>query len=372
MVKKDYYKTLGVDRNASKSDVKKAYRRLAKKYHPDMNKEDPKAAEEKFKDISEAYEVLIDDDKRSKYDYFGDAGVRDIFGAGGFNWSDFTHHGDIEDIFGNFFTRGFGFGEESVLDMFFGRRRKPWESFQGRDLRFDLEIDLEDAASGVKKRIDVPHTVVCSDCRGSGAEKGTALKTCDMCKGSGQVKNVQRRGYSQFISITTCARCKGTGKIIEKKCTKCYGRGVIQKTSGIDIKIPAGAFSGLRLRLEGKGEAGMRGGPPGDLFIVIHVAPHKIFERERNNILLEVPINFIQAALGAEIEVPTLKGKVKMKIPSGTQSDSIFRLRGKGIKDIRGYGRGDELVRVKVVTPKNLSKEQKRLLQEFGRSSGKR
>jgi len=375
MAKRDYYEVLGVPRNSSKEEIKRAYRRLAKKYHPDVNKDNPKAAEEKFKEISEAYEVLADDSKRERYDRFGFAGVESTFSPGGFTWSDFSHFGDIEDLFGrdffsDFFGGGFGGFGESIFDSFFnwkeGRRPRP---SKGRDLRYDLEITLEDVAFGGRKKVRIPHSVRCSSCGGSGAEGGVT-RTCPQCNGSGQISNVQKRGFSQFITITTCPTCNGRGQRIDQACKNCGGSGTVEETTTLYVDIPKGTYEGLKLRLPGKGEAGEGGIPPGDLYIVAHIKKHEIFEREGNNIVIDIPISFTQAALGSDIEVPTLKGKASMRIPPGTQSHTTFRLRGKGLPDINGLAQGDELVRVIVVTPKNLTAEERKLLQRLGEIRG--
>jgi molecular chaperone DnaJ len=363
--KRDYYEVLGMSKDASQDEIKKTYRKLAKKYHPDMNKDDKKAAEEKFKEVSEAYEVLADPDKRSKYDRFGHAGLEGAFGANGFNWNDFTHYTDISDIFGDFFGG-------SVFDAFFGgggRRQRSTGPLRGSDLRYDIEITLQQAAAGLEKNLQIPHSVTCVECKGSGAEKGTSVKNCDTCHGSGQVKSVQSRGYNQFISIGTCPGCGGAGNIIEKKCPKCTGRGSVRKTSKIEVSVPPGAENGTRLRLRGKGEAGQRGGPSGDLFIIVHVKPDNRFIREGIHLLTEMDVSFVQAALGDDIEVPTLKGKASMKIPSGSQPGTIFRLKGKGMPSMHGGRGGDLHVKISVLVPEKLNAEQKRILKDFEKVS---
>lgn len=367
VAKRDYYEVLGVDRNASKSQIKRAYRRLAKKHHPDVNKDNPKAAEEKFKEISEAYEVLADDDKKRAYDQFGFAGVESQFGRGGFTWSDFTHFGDIEDLFGRDLFRDF-FGE-SIFDNLFGGRRVRRGPRRGRDLRMDVEIELSEVVDGVTKSLKVPHRAACNECEGTGAEGGKT-EACSLCNGSGQVQNVSRQGFSQFIRISTCPRCRGTGSVYDKECKKCKGRGSVLKTSSIEVNVPKGAYTGLRLKVPGEGEAGDPGTPPGDLYVVIHMNPHEIFDREGDDILMQAPITFSQAALGAKIQIPTVDGKAELKIPSGTQTHTVFRLKGKGLPHINGYGRGDQLVQVIVVVPGKLSSEQRRLLEEFEKLTG--
>jgi molecular chaperone DnaJ len=372
MAKRDYYDVLGVEKGASESEIKKAYRKLAKKHHPDLNKEDPKAATEKFKEVSEAYEVLADKDKKARYDRYGHAGVESSFGTGGFTWSDFTHYRDIEDIFGrDIFRDFFGIrsGGDLFGDLFGGRTRRRPTQRRGRDIRFDLEISLEDAAFGIKKRMKIPHLAQCESCNGTGAEGGKTT-TCSTCNGSGQMQDVRREGFSQFVTITTCPKCRGRGQLSEKVCPECRGSGSIHKTSTMEIDVPKGAFDGLRLKVPGKGEAGDLGGPPGNLYIFVHIKPHEVFERIGPNIVLELPISFAQATLGDKVEVPTLEGKARLTIPPGTQTDTVFKIKRKGLPDIDGYVRGDELVRVVVVTPEKLSSEQRKLMKEFRDISG--
>ena len=363
--KRDYYEVLGIARDASADDIRKAYRKLAMKYHPDKNKDKPKEAEEKFKEISEAYEVLADTDKRGKYDRYGHAGVESTFRGGGFDWSDFTHFDDISDIFGGF--SGFGFGG-SIFDQFFGGRHRAGPQ-EGQSLRYDIEITLKEAADGVEKDVKIPHSVRCEECRGQGAT-GDDLKTCTTCGGSGQVRRGQTRGYTSFVSISNCPECRGSGKKILKPCNSCSGAGYTKQTNKIKVSIPKGAEEGMRLRIRGAGEASMNGGPPGDLFIVVHITPHDVFERDGRNLFVEAPISFGEAALGAEIQVPTLNGTALVKIPAGTQTGTVFRLKGKGMPDLRGYGTGDEFVNVKVVTPTKLSGDEKDLIRRFTESVG--
>jgi molecular chaperone DnaJ len=364
--KRDYYEILGVGKTATQDDIKKAYRKLAKQYHPDMNPTDRKAAEEKFKELSEAYEVLADPDKRQKYDKYGHAAMSDAFGGNGFQWQDFTRYQDISDIFGDF-------SGGSIFDMFFGgqgRRQHSSGPSRGSDLRYDLQITLREAAKGASRKLDIPHSVTCQECSGSGAAKGSSPKQCGSCGGSGQVKQVQRRGYSQFISIGACPTCSGSGQIIEKPCGKCGGQGAVRKTSKIEVNIPPGADTGTRLRLRGEGEAGRRGGQQGDLYVVIHVQDDPVFQRQDIHLLTEIDIDFVQAALGDEITLDTIDGKASVKIPAGTQPGTVFRLRGKGMPVMGGRGSGDLHVRVGVAVPTKLSAEQKRLLREYAGASG--
>ncbi|MDD4898646.1 MAG: molecular chaperone DnaJ [Methanocellales archaeon] len=353
-MKRDYYEILGIDKNASQEEIKKAYRRLAKKYHPDINL-DKKEKGEKFKEISEAYEILADPDKRSNYDRFGHAAVQDAFGRGGFSWGDFTHFGDIEDLFGRDFFGG------GIFDIFFGSNRGGYRPTRGVDLRYDLDITLEDAAFGTTKEVEIPRMVKCDSCNGSGAKTG-GLKTCPDCNGTGQKRQERRTAFGMFTSITTCGRCRGEGKTIEAICSDCNGDGKVRRIRKISVKIPPGVDTGSRLRIVGEGEAGTRGGSAGDLYIIVDVKPHEIFKREGNDVICEIPISFTQAALGAEVEVPTLKGKTKIKIPPSTQTGTLFSLKGMGIPHLNRRGNGDQHVKVVVKTPTNLSKEQKELL----------
>ncbi|MEM2870210.1 MAG: molecular chaperone DnaJ [Thermoplasmata archaeon] len=360
--KRDYYEMLGVSRDASTEEIKRAYRALAKKYHPDLNKDNPKEAEERFKEVCEAYEVLADPEKRRLYDAYGHAGVSQTFGEGGFTWDQFSHFADLEDIFGDLGFFGFDF---------FGRYRRPQTGpVPGDDLRYDLEITLEEAASGMEKEITIPRTAPCSACSGTGAERGSSPRKCSRCDGSGQVRSVRSRGYSQLITITTCDACGGKGTVIDKPCSVCRGAGAVSKQETIRITIPPGADSGIRLRVPGGGEAGRRGGPPGDLFVVLHVAPHKRFKRDGNDLYTEADISFVQAALGGEIDIPLLNGTARLTIPPGTQTHTLFRLQGKGMPRFGGGGRGDLYVRVRVVTPTRLSERQKEILREFAREEG--
>jgi molecular chaperone DnaJ len=350
MSKRDYYEVLGVSRDTNQDEIKKAYKKMAKKYHPDLNP-DSKTAEEKFKEINEAYEVLSDPEKKARYDQFGHAGANG--GFEGFGGNDFSGFGDIFDMF-----FGGGFGGTGA-----GGRRHAAE--KGADLRLDLSIAFEEAAFGIEKDVEIPRMESCDICQGSGAEPGTEPKTCPVCGGSGKVKSTQSTPFGQFQTVRTCHRCQGMGTIIEKVCKHCRGSGKVRKVRKIHVKIPAGVDNGSRLRVANEGEAGNQGGPPGDLYVYINVKPHKSFIRENDDVICELRISFTQAALGAEVEVPTLDGNVKLTIPEGTQTGTSFRLRGRGIPKLRGYGRGDHHVKVKVVTPTKLSEEQKELLREF-------
>ncbi len=359
VAKRDYYEVLGVEKNASKDEIKKKYRKLAKKYHPDMNKNDPKKAEEKFKEISEAYGVLGDETKRKQYDMYGHAGIE-----GRYSQEDIFRTINFEDIFGEM---GFGFGGfEGIFDTFFGgarqRRRGPT---RGNNLHYDMEIDLEDSAFGTKKTIKVPRLESCKTCQGSGAKPGTSPKTCTACGGSGQIRDVKSSGFGQFVRIMPCRSCRGSGEKIEHPCTDCHGKGMVRKYRKITVDVPAGVDSGNRIRLPREGEASPSGGPAGDLFVAIQIKAHDIFQREGNHILYDAQITFAQAALGDEIEVPTLKAKAYLKIPKGTQTHTIFRLKNEGIPDVHGRGKGDEYVRAIVITPTRLNDKQKQLLREL-------
>jgi molecular chaperone DnaJ len=372
MTKRDYYEILGVQRGASTDDIKKAFRSLALKYHPDRVPADKKKeAEEKFKEVSEAYEVLMDPNKRSLYDRHGHAGVDPTFRSGGFDFSqDFTHYEDLKDIFGGFdiseLLRGFGFGGDIFGGYETAGGRGRGGARRGNDLEYQLEITLEEAYSGTEKTILIPRHQTCSGCGGTGAARGSRKERCATCGGRGQV--ITSSGF--FSMSRTCPKCGGEGEIIKTPCQECGGKGRTKSRHTIKVKIPPGVDTGSRLRLHGEGEAGMRGGPAGDLYIAIYVKPHEIFERQEADIYCEVPVTFTLAVFGGEIEVPTLEGKVKMKVPAGTQSGRVFRLRGKGMKNLRGYGSGDELVKMHVEVPTELTAEEKRILKEYARASG--
>lgn len=346
---KDYYETLGVDRNATNTDLKKAYRKLALQHHPDRNPGN-KTAEEKFKEINEAYACLSDPQKKAHYDQFGTAEGAGFEGFGGGGFGDF---GDIfEGVFGNIFGGGFGRG-----------RTRPT---RGQDLRYDLDINLNDAVFGTEKDIKIPRWEDCSNCSGTGSKPGTEPTLCQTCKGTGQTKLQQ--GF--FTIARTCGNCRGEGKIITDPCRKCDGQGKIRRERTVSLKIPAGVDTGIRLRVTGEGEVGSHGGPPGDLYVVLNVEPHPFFRRKDNDLLCEVPISFVQAAMGSEIEVPTIDGKSNIKIPAGTPSGKVFHLKGKGVPRLQGYGKGDQFVSVFVDVPRKLSTRQKELLREFANISG--
>jgi len=350
MAKKDYYEVLGLQKGASENDIKRAYKRLASKHHPDKN-QGSKEAEEKFKEINEAYKVLGDDQKRAAYDQYGHAAFEQGGGAGGFGGG--FGGADFGDMFGDIFGDIFGGGGR-------GRQRV----VRGEDLRYDLEITLEEAVKGTTKDIQINTLSHCDSCGGSGAEKGSKVETCPHCHGSGRI----RRQQGFFVSESICPTCHGSGKKIEKTCRSCHGEGRVHKKENLSVKIPAGVDTGNQLRLAGKGAAGENGAPAGDLYVVIHVREHNIFERDGNNLYCEVPISFATAALGGEIEVPTLDGRVKLKIPAETQTGKLFRMRGKGVASTRSGYAGDLICRIVVETPVNLTSEQKELLQKLEES----
>lgn len=353
MANKDYYGTLGVDKSASAEEIKKAYRQLAKKYHPDLNKDDESAAQ-KFKEVNEAYQVLSDDQKRAQYDQFGSAAFDGSAGGG------YGGYG------GGFSGGGFG-GFGDIFESFFGggstaRRNGP---ARGSDVEATLRITFEEAAFGVKKEVNIGRREACEHCHGTGAKPGSSVKTCPTCGGSGQVRQQQNSMFGSFMNITTCPNCRGQGKIIEDPCEVCRGSGHVQQNRKISINIPAGIDNGQVITLSGQGDAGEKGGPAGDLLVYIQVRPHKTFRREGVNLYMEMPISFGQAALGCELEVPTLDGKVKYSIPAGTQTGTTFRLRGKGIKYLRQDLYGDLFVKMNVQIPRKLTEQQKQLIMEL-------
>jgi molecular chaperone DnaJ len=347
--KRDYYEVLGVSRSAGPDEIKKAYRKIALKSHPDRNPGD-KQAEERFKEASEAYQVLCDPERRAQYDRFGHA----AFEQGGFGGFDFSASG-FEEVFGDIFG-----------DFFGGTRRGRSRTRRGEDLRYDLEITFEEAIFGAEKTLRVPRLATCRDCKGSGSKDGAPRETCSACHGSGQLRYQQ----GLFSIAKTCSQCQGLGSVLRDPCRACGGSGAVRSQQTLSVRIPPGVDTGSRLKLRGEGESGFNGGPSGDLYVVLHVREHPLFSRDGNNVICDAPIGFTQAALGAEIDVPTPHGKMKLKIPAGTQSGNVFRIKGKGVPDVRGYGHGDALVRVMVETPKKLSPRQRELLEEFARLSG--
>jgi len=355
MAKRDYYEVLGVQRNADAEEIKKAYRKLALKFHPDKNPGD-KNCEEKFKELGEAYEALSDAQKRAAYDQYGHAAFDSRT-----RWPGSGRGGGFHDPT-EIFREVFGGGAGSIFeDLFGGGRPDPTQTQRGADLRYDLEINLEDAAHGCEKEISFSKQERCDVCQGAGAESGSKAKTCPNCSGRGQV--ISSRGI--FSIAQTCPRCEGAGRVIEKPCKTCHGAGRRERSAKIKLKIPPGVDTGARLRSSGNGEAGLRGGPSGDLYVVLHVKSHTLFERDGDDLLCEVPVSFVQSALGAEIEVPTLNGKTSIKIPPGTQPGTTFRLKGKGIKNVQGHGQGDLHIKLTVEVPKHLNHAQRMKLQEF-------
>ncbi len=354
--KRDYYEVLGVQREANADEIKKSYRKLARQYHPDVNKK--LDAETRFKEINEAYEVLSDDHKRAAYDRFGHAAVDGSAGSGGGFTGDFSGFGGLGDIFEEFF----GFGTRTT------NRRAPR---RGADLRYDLSITFEEAAFGIEKEIEVARYDTCPHCAGKGAEPGTTPLKCTTCNGTGEVRRVQQSILGSFVNVTTCPTCRGEGETISIPCTQCRGNKRVRTSRPIDVKIPAGVDTGTQIRLAGEGEMGEHGGPIGNLYVVLEVKPHAYFRRREDDVVLEMQINVAQAALGDEIEVPTLDGKEKIAVTAGTQTGKVYSLRGKGIPHLRRGGRGDELVVIQVVTPSNLTPEQRELFAKLAKTLGK-
>mgnify|MGYP001564820939 FL=1 len=366
---KDYYETLGVHRGASIDEIKKAYKRLAKKYHPDLNKSPD--ATERFKELNEAASVLGDQKKRETYDRFGTTGEGFTAGEGGFGFSDFggfsgmgSENIDINDLFEQFFGGGFGFGGSRG-----GRERR--RSRRGSDLVYELEVTLEEAASGISKSITIPRLEKCPDCNGSGAASADSVKECGDCSGTGYVRRTQRIAFGTFTTTSSCSKCRGSGKVIARPCGSCHGKGRIEKVRKLDVKIPAGVDTGHRLRIHGQGEAGEHGSQSGDLYIAVRIQPHKIFDRRGNDIFAEIPISFTTASIGGEIEVPTLDGKATLKIPQGTQGNTVFRMAGRGLPDIDSGEKGSENIKVVIHVPERLSKRQHELLNEFAKEEEK-
>ena len=360
--KRDYYEVLGVDKNADKKTIKKAYRKLAMKYHPDVNHEE--GAEEKFKELSEAYGVLSDE-KRKRYDQFGHAGMD------GFSQEDIFNNINFEDIFNGF---GFGGGSQggfgSIFDLFGFGGESSGPSGRGQDISQIVELTLEEVASGVSKDLDVRHKKKCPKCNGTRAEPGSSVKTCPQCNGAGQVKQVQNTPLGQFATVSKCPQCNGEGQHVEKPCTECHGSGLKTTTNKISINIPAGVETGTKLRVSGEGDDGIRGAPSGDLYVTIKVLKHDLFRREGQDLFYDLPISYVQACLGDSVDVPTIDGEASLNIPAGTQSGSTFKLRGEGIKSLNWSGKGNLYVKVQVVVPKKLSAKQKEVLKEFADVSG--
>ncbi len=370
MSQEDYYQLLKISKTATADEIKKAYRKKALKYHPDKNQGD-KHAEEMFKKVSEAYEVLSDDNKRRMYDQYGAEGVKQQFGAGGFQWNNFSHADEFGDIFESFFGGRGGGGGGSIFETLFGgggggARRTRTGGQVGSNLRVEVQIGFMASVRGTEKQIEITKPEVCGKCSGTGAQAGCKPTICKHCGGHGQVQVT--RGF--FSVAQACPICKGTGVVIEKPCNDCHGTGRVRKKKKIKIKIPAGVDNGSRLKISGEGEAGTLGAPAGDLYVIIHVSEHEIFHREGNNVICEVPISFPQAALGCQIEVPTVHGQVMLKIPAATQSGKLFRMKKKGIRDLHGYT-GDQFVRVNVETPTSLTRDQKEMLKHFDESCSK-
>jgi molecular chaperone DnaJ len=355
MSKRDYYEVLGVPKDADDTMVKTAYRKLARQYHPDVSKASD--ASERFKEINEAYEVLSNPEKRQSYDRFGHDGPQAGFGQAGSPFGGFGGFGDVADIFDEFFG---GFG---------GRQQQRGPA-RGTDLRYDMELTFQEAVFGVEKEIEVPRQENCPQCNGTGAEPGTQPVRCPQCNGTGEIRRTQQTILGQFVNVTVCPRCNGEREIVNTPCTKCKGQRRISVTRRISVNVPAGVDDGTRIRLAGEGEAGQRGGPAGSLYVVLHVKQHSLFERQDNDILLDLPVNIVQASLGAEMEIPTLDGATKITIPAGTQNGHVVRLRGKGVPVLRSTRRGDQLVTVRIVVPERLTEKQRKLLQELGESLG--
>ncbi|MBI4279093.1 MAG: molecular chaperone DnaJ [Armatimonadetes bacterium] len=356
--KPDYYEILGVDRRASQEEIKQAYRRLAREHHPDVRKDDPHATE-RFKQINEAYQVLSDPDKRGRYDRFGHEGFQGAGRGVDADLRDFTS--PFDDIFDAFFGTGARRGAS----------RDPDEPARGVDLRLDLEVSLEDVASGADKEVTLTRLETCATCFGTGAEKGGGLQECPTCRGAGEVRYVRQTFFGQFAQVTTCSRCGGRGKVLRNPCKTCRGSGRVPAERTLTVHVPAGVDDGMRLRLAGEGEAGTHGGPRGDLYAFLNLAPHPVFERDGRHVWCEVPVSMAQAALGDEVEVPTLEGTATMAIPAGAQPGAVLTLEGKGLPDLKGR-RGDQHVRLRVEIPTELSKEERRLLLQFAKTRGEK
>jgi molecular chaperone DnaJ len=365
MAKKDYYEILGISKGSSEAEIKKAYRKAAMKYHPDKfsnaSEDEKKEAESKFKEVNDAYQVLSDSQKKSQYDRFGHAAFEQggAGGAGGFGGFGGFGSDDMGDIFSSFFGGGGGFGGQST-------RRKTVQP--GADLRYSVEISLEEASKGIEKHIKYEKNGKCHTCKGTGAEPGAGMQTCSKCNGHGSVRQTQRTMLGNFETVVECDQCNGKGEIPKKKCKNCGGTGIEREVVEKTVKIPAGIDNGQRLRLSGMGEASPTGGPEGDLYIYVKVKPHSVFERIDDDLICEIPISYAHATLGGDFEIPTIDGKLKMKIPGGTQNGKVFRLKDKGMPNTRGYGRGDQLVKIMIEVPTNLNDKQKELLEAFDKS----
>ena len=365
MPKRDYYEVLGIARGATPEEIKTAYRRLAREYHPDLNQSNPKVAEEKFKELSEAYEVLVDAEKRQRYDQMGFAGVESNFGPGGFTWQNFTHVGDLEDLLGStrFFQELFGSG---FAESPFGepRRRSSGIAFRGSDIEISLRLPLSAAVTGAEPTLEIPQLLRCEDCKGTGARNGTALETCPECEGRGQIRRSQSRGYSQLITITECPTCHGSGRRIRESCPTCDGVGSIRRAKKIQVTVPPGMDDGAVLRIARQGGPSTAGGPAGDLFVQVLFEPSETFRREGQDAFSEIHVPLVDALFGAEVKVPTLTSEALLRIPAGTQPETQFRLRGEGFPRFRSRERGDLLVSVHVDLPRTLTPRQKELLKE--------
>ena len=355
--RKDLYEALGLQKGASDEEIKKAYRKLAKKYHPDLNPGD-KTAEEKMKEVNAAYEILSDPEKKARYDQFGHAGVDPSYGGGGGQYSGFEDF-DLGSIFDSFFGGGMGGGQT--------RRSGPRK---GESIRASVTLTFEEAAFGCQKQITVNRVETCPDCGGSGAKAGTSAETCPDCHGTGQIKTTQRTILGMMSTYSPCSRCRGTGKIIKDPCPSCRGAGSLRKQRMITVQIPAGIDHGQTISVRGEGNAGQNGGPAGDIFVTVNVTPHEIFKRRGQDVMVELPVTFVQAALGAELEAPSIDGKISYNMPEGTQPDRVFRIRGMGIPNLNGRGRGDQFIKVKIEIPRNLTREQKDILRQFDETAG--
>lgn len=364
---RDYYEVLGITKDATEDEIKRAYRKLAREYHPDVSKEEKEVAEEKFKEISEAYEVLSNEETKSRYDQYGHAGVNQQFGSGGFSWDNFTHFEDISDIFGG----------GSIFDMFFGggnrgrsRQQSRNSPRQGESLRYDIEITMLDVLNGKSEEISIPHTSNCPDCKGTGGKDGV-VETCAQCGGQGQVQMVRNSPFGQMVSVSECPSCKGSGKSFKERCAKCRGSGRTTKTTKVAINIPKGVEDGMRLRVPGRGDAGYNGGSAGDLYVIIHVKDPKEFERDGINLWTEVYTTYPRLVLGGEENVKTLEGETaNLKIPSGTQVGAVLRIQGKGLPKMNSSIRGDLFVRIRMEVPKRTSEEEKELLKKLDDKAG--